>query len=166
MALRRNTDPAFVGLEALKEKQLSTLLRFREWSAQGRWAALHAAHYDWWMFPTDEPSGYGFAYTVYAGEVAALRADGDYLRRYLEGAGLLALAWGWDLEDATPVPDPAPDQCWQEWPIRLYKATRSLRLFGCEREFRSLRIYGRRLLAAGASFEYHRDLSGLFLGEE
>jgi len=160
---RHNTDPDFVGLPTLKREQLATLLRFREWAASGRWIAFHSAHYDWWMFPTDEPSGYGFAYTVYEGEVAALRADGDYLRHYLEGANLLALSWGWDLGAAAPLAGPEPDQRWQDWPIRLYKATRSLRLFGCDREFHSFRSYGRRLLEGGASFEYHRDLSGLFL---
>jgi hypothetical protein len=34
---------------------------FEDAAGRGDWMAIHDAHFDWWMFPTDEPSAYGFA---------------------------------------------------------------------------------------------------------
>jgi hypothetical protein len=161
--MKRNTDPSFKGLQAIKDRQAETLADFERAAAAGDWDSIHSDHYDWWMFPTDEPSGWGLAWTVYDGDVAELKQDAEYLRRYLRGVELLATAWGWDLRGACPLEETAPDQRWQHWPIRLYKAARSTRLFGYPAEFTSLKEYGRRLIAAGERFHYHRDLSWLFL---
>ena len=161
-ALRRNESPSFVGIAILKDKQEKTLASFKEWAAQERWLVLHRSHYDWWMFPIDEPSGYGFAYTVYAGEIEELKSDAHYLGSYLEGARILATSWGWDLAGGKEMEVHGAGQGWQNWPIRLYKATKSLHLFGCEEEFRSFREYGRLLLGRGISFEYSRDIAWLF----
>jgi len=160
--MRRNTDPAFVGIGVLKAKHGETLAAFRAWASAGEWTKIHRAHYDWWMFPMDEPSGYGFAYTVFEGDVVELKNDAAYMNEYLEGASTLARAWGWSLADACPLSSTATGQAWQNWPIRLYKATKSLKVFGCDEEYRSFRAYGQRLLAAGVSFEYSRDLTWLF----
>lgn len=160
--MRRNLDPTFVGVQALKAKHRETFASFEAWASAGEWMKLHRAHYDWWMFPIGDPSGYGFAYTVLEGEVQELKDDAAYMSEYLKGASILACAWGWSLADACPLTDTAPGQSWQNWPIRLYKATKSLKLFGCEPEFQSFRAYGQRLLAAGVSFEYSRDLTWLF----
>jgi hypothetical protein len=162
MKPKRNTDPKFVGIEGLKAKQRETLEHFKRCAADGNWFGIHRSHYDWWMFPIDEPSSYGFAYTVYDGDVAELRTDAAYVSRYLEGASLLAQSWGWDLEAVRPVVNPGRGQSWQDWPIRLYKATKSVKLFGFEPQFQSFRAYGRGLLAMGTSFEYSRDLTYLF----
>ena len=161
--MKRNTDPAFVGLQTLKDRQLQQLELFRQAAARRDWMAIHSDHYDWWMFPIDEPSKYGLAWTVYEGDVGELKRDADYLARYRVGVELLATAWGWDLRGARYLPDPDPDQCWQHWPIRLYKATRSVQLFGCGEECESVMRLGRDLLNKGEEFYYHRDLSRLFL---
>lgn len=160
--MRRNTDPSFVGIAVLKDKQGKTLASFREWAARREWFALHRGHYDWWMFPIDEPSGYGFAYTVYEGDVEELKGDALYVGNYLEGARILAASWGWDLAAGKEMAGCGAGQSWQNWPIRLYKATKSLQLFGFEGEFQSFRSYGRLLLGRGVSFDYSRDITSLF----
>jgi hypothetical protein len=158
----RNTDAAFKGVTAIKDSQAKTLEMFREAARTSQWTQIHQSHYDWWMFPIDEPSAYGFAWTVFDDEIAELRQDQAYLARYLEAVNILATSWGWDLARACPIPDPQPDQCWQHWPIRLYKATKSVRLYGFPEEFASLRLFGQRLIKQGENMYYHRDLSWLF----
>ena len=39
-------------------------------------------------------------------------------------------AWGYDLVEGKPLENVAPEQKWQNWPIRLYKISKSLELFG------------------------------------
>ena len=72
------------------------------------------------------------------------------------------LAWGWDLDRQDFLPDPAPGQAWQRWPVRLYKAAYSLWLFGCEAEFASLRKYALALMERGEDFGYGRKDLGAF----
>jgi hypothetical protein len=56
-----------------------------------------------------------------------------------------------------------PDQRWQNWPIRLYKASKSLKLFSFENQFESFRAYARDLMQKGKDMTYNdRDLSLLF----
>ena len=161
--MKRNTHAEFVGLEALKAKQAWQLGLFENWAATARWDAIHSAHYDWWMFPIDAPSSYGYAWTVYEGDVAELLSDADFMTGYLGGAELLALAWGWDLGARAAIPDPHRDQRWQDWPIRLHKCARSLQLFGQESQFESLRGYALLLLWEGVDMTYRgKDLSLLF----
>jgi hypothetical protein len=97
---------------------------------------------------------YGYAYTVLAGDIAELKEDAAYMRDYLRGVELLMLSWGWDLRGVTNVPNPGLQQCWHNWPIRLYKAGKSLTLFGRDREFASVRCYAQQLLSRGESFMY------------
>jgi hypothetical protein len=161
--MKYNTDPAFVGLEKLKARHLEQLQQFRSWATAKQWNQIHLAHYDWWMFPIDAPSAYGFAWTVYDGDIANLKQDATYIDRYLEGVRLLAEAWGWDLLKRAYVPNPLPDQQWANWPIRLYKAARSVQLFGFEDYFESLKLYAQNLIRQKQSFWYNgRDLSELF----
>ncbi len=160
--MKTNVDPKFVGLEVLKQKHAKTLAEFRAWAEAGDWASFHRSHYDWWMFPIDEPSGFGLAYTVFEEEIEELREDKQYLGDLQEGALLLGQSWGWDLMKRAPVPHPGPNQRWQNWPIRLYKATKCMKLFKMDEAYGSLRQYGRGLLAQGISFEYSRDLTWLF----
>lgn len=165
--MKRNIDPKFVGLPLLKLKQRKTISDFRLWSKTG-WEQFHLNHYDWWMFPIDEPSTtWRFGFTVYEEDARELREDVLYLDQYREGMILLALSWGWDLEKAKRIPRPSDQQCWRNWPIRLYKATKSAQLFGEESSFHSLREYGRLLLDEGVKFMYsgdpEKDLTSLFM---
>ncbi len=160
--MQYNQDPKFVGISVIQKKQQETLRMFQRAASARNWAEIHGSHYDWWMFPIDEPSKFGFAYTVYEGDVCELKKNADFINSYQQGAELLAFAWGWDLPKAIPVPNPDPDQCWQDWPIRLYKATKSLQLFGLETHFQSFRKYGQLLLSKGIPFEWSRDITWIF----
>jgi len=161
--MKCNTNPQFVGLRAIKDKQKEQLELFEEWASENQWINFHEKHYDWWMFPIDEPSSKGYAWTVYEGDVTELKKDDKYIRNYLRGAELLALSWGWDLLNRRYITDPKPDQKWQNWPIRLYKASKSLKLFGFEEHFESMKMFARDLILKGERMTYdERDLSGLF----
>ena len=160
MATARNEHGEFVGTEEIKRRQREQLAEFRLCEAARDWSRLHGSHFDWWMFPIDRPSQFGFAWTVFESEIAELAADEAWVADYLDGVRIEALAWGWDLAAAAPVPDPEPEQRWQDWPIRLEKLTRSLELFGFTTELRSMCGYFGRLSSEGVSFRYgDRDLA-------
>jgi hypothetical protein len=166
----RNTDPKFVGVDGMKTAHAKQLARFRKWVSNKQFSRLHDGHYDWWMFPINLSSGHGLAFTCYAEEIAALRADEAYMANWREGVRLLTFAWGWDVASAAELPRAQRSvergQCWQNWPVRLYKATLSARLFDEQALFRSLRAYGRLLLSRGQKFRYGgHDLSSLFTEE-
>jgi len=134
------------------------------WASRNEWIEFHLGHYDWWMFPIDEPSSFGYAWVVSEGDVQELKQDPKYLTNYLRGVELLALSWGWDLRRKTYVPNPMPDQRWQEWPIRLYKVSKSLKLFGFEEQFESMRKYANDLIQKGECMQYgNKDLRPLFM---
>ncbi|MEN9935660.1 MAG: hypothetical protein RLZZ387_2239 [Chloroflexota bacterium] len=160
---RRNGDRSFAGIDALKREQAEELARFERWAAAGNWRAIHEAHFDWWMFPIDEDSRLGTRYTVYEGDIAELKRDPAYVHSYLRGVELLMLAWGWDLAAKRTVASPQPGQRWNNWPIRLYKAARSLQLFGFTAEFESLRTFALELMQRGEQLRFGgQDLSVLF----
>jgi hypothetical protein len=161
--MKHNNDSEFVGLERIKTRQKEQLVLFERWASKNQWSNFHSSHYDWWMFPIDEPSSYGYAWTVYEGDIAELKKDREYIRCYLRGAELLALSWGWDVNKREYIVDPKPDQKWQHWPIRLYKASKSLKLFGFHADFESMSLLARSLMSKGESMVYgERDLGGLF----
>lgn len=161
--LPHNDSPQFAGLDAIKTAQREQLAKFEAAASRGRWKDIHHDHYDWWMFPVDSPSSHGLKWTVYAGDIDELEHDSTFLRDYRRGVELLMLAWGWDLDRQEFVPDPAPGQEWQQWPVRLYKAAYSLWLFGFATEFASLRKYALALMERGEDFGYgHRDLGVFF----
>ena len=161
--LPRNIHPEFVGIARLREQHAKTLAMFRESEQARAWEDIHAAHYDWWMFPIDQPSKKGFAYTVYQAEVSELRASPGYLAGYLDGVRILLLSWGWDLQSRTPVRACDPDQRWMQWPIRLEKCGRSLWLFEEFDAYRSVRGYALSLIDEGVDLRYHeRDCGDYF----
>lgn len=161
--MKYNTDPAFVGIDTIKKKQKEQLTQFEAWAVQGLWGKFHHNHYDWWMFPIDTKSSYGLAWTVYEGDIARLKQDSEYIENYLKGVRLLALSWGWDLAAQDYIANPKPEQSWQQWPIRLHKAAKSLKLFGFDTEFTSLKKYATDLMKRGEAMTYNgRDLSKLF----
>ena len=161
---RRNEHSEFVGLSALKQRHAEQLAEFEKWALNGDWRQFHDSHYDWWMFPIDQPSRLGFAYTVLSGEIEELKRDDRFMKDLVRGAELLLLAWGWDLYAQRETSDPDPDQCWQDWPIRLFKCLQSLTLFKCLTESESVKTYGLLLIGKGKDFTFRgRDLSYLFL---
>lgn len=161
--MKHNAHREFAGLEQLKQKQKWQLAQFQLWASENRWAEFHDAHYDWWMFPVDQRSAYGFAWTVFDDEISQLRQDSQYIRSYLEGVRLLALSWGWDLEAQAYIAHPHQDQKWHQWPVRLYKCAKSLQLFGFDSEFASMNKLAIDLMAAGEKMTFGgHDLSRIF----
>ncbi len=162
--MKHNTSPEFAGIKGIKEAQNRQLALFEQWAAARDWQRFHDSHYDWWMFPIDRDSGGQSAkWTVYEGDIAELKQDQTFLDRYRHGVELLVASWGWDLDRADYLPDPAGDQQWQHWPVRLFKAAKSLRLFGLEPEFASLKKYALILMDSGERMSYGgHDLSWLF----
>ena len=161
--MKRNTEQDFAGIEKIKEKQAWQLAQFEEWAARNDWQRFHETHYDWWMFPVDQPSSYGFTWVVYDYEVNELKKDPVYVKNYLRGVELLLRAWGWDLYNEQLIENPAVHQSWSNWPIRLYKCGSSLQLFGFTKEFESVKKYAQYLMEQGHSFAYNnRDLRTIF----
>lgn len=161
--MKKNDYPEFVGIAQLKEKHLLQIEELSNWAKHEKWDQFHSSHYDWWAFPIDKPSAYGFSYTIFEEEVNILKQDAEFLKNLLLGAELLLRSWGWDLKRQCHIEHPLPAQNWQNWPIRLHKCASSLLLFGFYNEFASIRQYANTLIHKGVSFEYRgRDLSELF----
>ena len=161
--MKFNTDPAFVGLEKLKQAHAAQIAEFVAWAARGDWERFHSSHYDWWAFPIDRSSAYGLKWTVYEGEIAGLKRDARFLERYLRGVELVSASWGWDIHQKSPIPHPRPGQSWHHWPVRLFKVALSVRLFGYDELFGSLKTYARELMKGGEDMTFNgHDLSWLF----
>ena len=161
--MKFNTDPAFAGLEMLKQTHRRQIDEFESWAVQNGWERFHYSHYDWWAFPIDQPSAYGFKWVVYEGEIASLLGDASFMQRYKRGVELVAASWGWNLPAHSFIASPHPGQSWHNWPIRLYKAAQSVKLFGLADTFESLRAYAQYLINNGETFIYNgRELSELF----
>lgn len=153
----------FIGLERLKEKHYEQLLQFEMWAVQKNWLAFHQAHYDWWMFPIDQPSRLGLMYTVNQSDIDHLKKDQEFMSNYLRGVELLLLSWGWELNKKSLISVPSEHQAWYNWPIRLSKCAQSLELFGCSEAYQSVVAYGRHLLNHGTDFTFRKkDLSERF----
>lgn len=138
---------------------------FQEAAATREWSRIHMAHYDWWMFPIDQPSRHGMAFTVNAADVGELRAAPGFRADYLEGVRILLQAWGWDLDRRELIADPDADQRWQGWPIRLEKCGRSLRLFAEDASYASVREYALWLIGQGTPMLYKNRDCGEFFRE-
>lgn len=153
-------NPDFIGVQALEAEQSEQLATFEEWAHNHDWRSFHSNHYDWWMFPIDAPSQFGFKYTVYATEISALSTLPGFLQRHARGAELLLMSWGFDANNLSRIVSPEPDQAWANWPIRWFKCTRSMQLFGQSEMYSACLAYGKELMAAGTSFHYNgRDLA-------
>ena len=163
--MRRNETPEFVGLEYLKKKHAAQIAEFEQWASERDWMAFHNSHYDWWTFAYGcNTSSYGAAYAIYEYEAELLKQDEQFIKRFLRGVELLMLSWGWDLYGRCYISNPDSDQCWQNWPIRLYKCAKSLTLLGFEDEFKSVREFAIPLIEAGLNFRYfRRECSEIFL---
>lgn len=163
--MKFNSDPSFVGIEELKKIHARQVADFERWAAAGDWERFHASHYDWWAFPISRHSAYGMKYVVFEGEIAELKQDPVFVEKYLAGVRLVAASWGWDLLGCRYIEHPQPGQSWHHWPVRLFKAAQSVRLFGYEDYFASLKIFALDLIQMGEKMEYNGwDLSWLFTG--
>lgn len=162
--MKKNEHEEFVGLANLVTKNGEQVKRFIQWAEQKDWRAFHINHYDWWLFPIDQPSRLGFAYTVYENEIQNLKLNPQFIENLKLGTKLLLLSWGWNLEKEERIANPDPNQTWQNWPIRLYKCAQCLALFGLEKELHSVKKLGKLLLKEQNDFSFRgKDLSTLFL---
>lgn len=154
-----NQDAQFIGVEDLVHQHKLQIESFQIWAAKEDWIAFHNSHYDWWTFPIDKPSSYGFAYTVYSSEIKQLSQIETFMLSHCLGARLLLQSWGWNWLTNQPIENPGPNQQWANWPIRLAKCSRSMWLFDQEDEWQSCVRYAEHLEAEDTSFYYNgRDL--------
>ena len=161
--MKQNTHEEFVGVAPLKRKHKEQLTEFESWASRNEWEKFHHAHYDWWIFPVNRQSSYGYQWTVYASEVEELKADPAFVADYLRGMELVAASWGWDLKNQGYFSHLQPGQSWHDWPIRLAKAAQSAQVFGFENEFASLKALALDLVQKGKSLVYNgRDYIWLF----
>lgn len=149
-ARRYNCNGGFKGLDALKQElrkseRGGSLSKFEFFAKKKQWKKIHQLHYDWWMFPYDLISSKQYAYVVMMGDVEVLKQDAEYMRDYRRGVCLVAMAWGWDVENGKPLvkgdPGYHPSMGWTNWTIRLYKMLRSLWMFGQNDYFDSMMKY-------------------------
>ncbi len=143
----RNSQRA--SLEEMKRVQLEQLKTFRKQAEGEEWGKLHRAHFDWFMFPIED--GSKAQYNVLEEDVAELKADADWLKRYRESVLLLSKAWGWDVLKKEPFSAKGTD--WTQWDIRLCKMIRSCWLFGQKDLMEGLQAYAYRIKPNGG-FRY------------
>lgn len=149
----------FIGVEALIQQNADQLAEFRKFAQNRDWQSFHSSHYDWWAFPISAPSSYGYRYSVSRESVAMLKQSPQFLNNLSECADLLLLSWGWDSDKNECLSDSDSGQAWAHWPIRLYKAWRSMQIFDLVEREVSLRTYAQHLKENRYSFEYQgRDL--------
>jgi hypothetical protein len=156
----------FLGVEQLKLEQRNQLVLFQKWAEESNWISFHDNHYDWWAFPIEKPSGKGFRYSVSDQIRVELKADTVFVEQLRECSRLLLLSWGWDIEAQRLVANPDVGQSWANWPVRLYKCNRSLKLFGQTDMVNSTQAYARHLIAQGMSLDYSgNDLTADILSD-
>jgi hypothetical protein len=91
--------------------------------------------------------------------VDVLKQSAQFLSNLSESADLLLLSWGWDSAKNENLTIVDSGQAWAHWPIRLYKAWRSMQIFELTEKEISLSAYAHYLRENGYSFEYQgRDL--------
>ena len=146
-----------------QQRHHAQVTEFEKWAAENDWDSFHRSHYDWWAFPIDRPSSHGYMWTVYAADIAELQEDQLFTNRYVRGVCLVAASWGWDVFRKNYIPDPQPAQRWHQWPVRLHKMAQSVKLFGYDELFNSLRTYAGDLMTQGETMSYNgKDLTRLF----
>jgi hypothetical protein len=124
----QSVDPAsaaagFVGLDGLMTKHRDQLREFKMWAKQSSWSRFDTAHFDWWMFPINEPSRHGMLYAIPSrDDVELLMALPEFRKGFIAGFVLVTKAWGWDLTRRCWMRS-RPSK-WKGRPIRLYKMGR------------------------------------------
>ena len=167
-------EKIFIGLDTIKKKNSEQVKEFRTYAKYKDYHLFHNTHYDWWTFPIEKKSKFGFGYSIDLIDAKILKQDKIYMDNYLEGVKLLALAWGWDIENQKLFEKRQSTQKWSFWPIRLYKATRSLEMLkhcGYPSEidstinlyFDSLKIYGKLVINKYGEFKWpDYDINSIF----
>jgi hypothetical protein len=159
MAMLDRDHNDFIGVDALIQQNADQLSQFRTFAENHDWQSFHSNHYDWWAFPIGSPSSFGYRYSVSKESVEVLRRSPQFLSNLSESAELLLLSWGWDSTKNENLANVESGQAWAHWPIRLYKAWRSMQIFGLVKQEASLNAYANYLRESGNSFEYRgRDL--------
>lgn len=155
----RNTYPEWVGIDEMVRLQRETFDRFLRWTTESAWHKFHRAHYDWWAFPINRRSNYGFTYTVFEEEIERLKATPAYVDVLLELARFQMGAYGWDLIGAGSMGDyREPDQRFtgETRVARLEKCARSLQLFGLCDAFQSVQAFANLLISKGVDMQWGR----------
>lgn len=159
MAMLDRDHSEFVGVDVLINENAKQLLKFQKFAENRDWKSFHITHYDWWAFPIGSPSSYGYRFSVSKESVFVLKQSCEFLSNLSDCAELLMLSWGWDSTKNKPLTHVDSGQAWADWPIRLYKAWRSMQIFGLEKQEVSLSSYAHYLRENQVSFEYRgRDL--------
>jgi hypothetical protein len=159
MAILDHDHNEFIGVDALINENANQLVQFRKFAENRDWHSFHSSHYDWWAFPIGSPSSYGYRYSVSKESVETLKLSPKFLSNLSQCADLLMLSWGWDAASNKPLAHVDSGQAWADWPIRLYKAWRSMQIFGLKEREAALNSYAHYLREKGFSFEYRgRDL--------
>jgi hypothetical protein len=134
----------------LKHVQAKQLREFEEWAASGQWDRFHSAHYDWWMFPINRPSaGHGEDYNFSEAELESLRRDPEFMASYRRGVELVALSYGWDVQNGVAITGGSPAQCWRGYGVRLGKMADSLRLLQQDDYFANMQTFARQQVRGG-----------------
>lgn len=173
--------------EAYKAKQRSHLARWRAAAKEKRWGDIQvlvpvsactcrcglrvpgmqvrdrfrcvcgqAGHYDWFLFPIDDGSQQQWNLRG-EDDVAALRADNEWLANYRESVRLCVASWGWDVDGGKRFAPPERGMRWTDWDVRLAKITRSLWLLEDETYFASVQAFAKDVQTkekCGRSFFY------------
>lgn len=137
---------------------------FKKWYDKKSWKTFHSSHYDWWAFPIDQYSSQGDKYKVGEYEISIMKQSPEFMQALQGNAKMVCCAWGYDLQKGELIKSVGEDQRWHNWPIRLYKMTKSLEIFGSAKLFQNAVKYGRILIKEGKNFHYNkRQLSEYFI---
>eukprot|EP00727_Mastigamoeba_balamuthi_P006329 m51a1_g2316 hypothetical protein (205) ;mRNA; r:484408-485209 len=171
-------------LQKLIRKQCDQVDHFERWAEEHKWLTFHKSHFDWWVFPTDEPSskrsesqnantrgsqdkGKADEYVLTKDMVAEVRENedeyADLLYSVERAVELVCRAWGWEVLDAreSTMPEVEAGQRWDNWPVRLYRMGVVCLLLGRLDLYRSLRTYAETLSRRGQSLDFHSPSTGL-----
>lgn len=95
-------------------------------------------------------------------DIEIFKGNTEFINALRSNGVLVSKAWGYDLVQGRPLENVAPGQKWQNWPIRLYKMSKSLDLFGQNDLHINSVKYGLSLIDTGNKFFYKHDLSEYF----
>jgi hypothetical protein len=97
----------------------------------------------------------GWEYTLDAKAIEELKGTPTFIENFRLGVKLLCLSLGFDLESRTFVPKLEPNQGWQSYPVRLYKAGLSCFVLGQEDLFHGMKVFAEELERQGKNLEFH-----------
>jgi hypothetical protein len=111
----RNNHYDFIGVSEMKKMHCAQITKFEEWSQRG-YEEFHYNHYDWWAFPIDQPSSFGFKYMVLSDDIDELKKDTAFMARFKRGLDLIFESWGWSLSQSCVLPWYSISQ-YQRWQV-------------------------------------------------